>query len=46
MYWVDRNDRIQDPSMAVLQSPVFPLSGSIDSSDEVNITRNKPNVKI
>lgn len=46
----DRGSINKNLHMALLQSPVFPLSGSIDSSDEVNIileqTRNKHNVKI
>lgn len=46
----DRGSINKKLHIAVLQSPVFPLSGSIDSSDEVKIileqTRNKPNVKI
>lgn len=48
----DRGSINKKLHIAVLQSPVFPLSGSIDSSDEVKIilvleqTKNKPNVKI
>lgn len=57
IYWVDRNDRIEDPSIKNFTSQYCRVqyflcqeSGSIDSSHKVNIileqTRNKPNVKI